>query len=364
MTGSTDQLAGHHHDSAEFRPLVPDTDGRARRLVGGLLGATIGVTLWFSPRPAALLLRRIFRASGQRQRTALERHAPAGIGVVADERYGDHADMLLDVYRPEAADGALPLVVWIHGGAWVGGAKEEVSGYAKRLAAAGHVVVAPAYSLAPEHRYPTPVRQLAQALDFVQANADRFGVDTDRIVIAGDSAGAHLAAQLAALVTTPGYADRVGIRPALDAARLRGLVLACGPFDATLAREASSPAGRHLITTALWAYTGTRHFLDAPAARDWSIPANLSPAYPPALVTVGNADPLALHTERLVNALRDLGAEPETVLWPDDHVPPLGHEYQFDLDGEAGQVFLERLLAFLARTLGARQPEPAPETLS
>ena len=41
------------------------------------------------------------------------------------------------------------------------------------------------------------------------------------------------------------------------------------------------------------------------------------------------------------------GAEVDTLFFPDDHQPPLGHEYQFDLDGDAGRLFLERLLAFL-----------------
>lgn len=206
-------------------------------------------------------------------------------------------DMVLDVFRPASASGPLPLVVWVHGGGFVGGTKDELAGYFKVLAANGLAVAAPRYSLAPRHRYPAPLRQLMQALQFLQANAGRLLIGPDRIVLAGDSAGAHIAAQAGALVTTPGYAGAAGITPAITAAQLRGLVLACGPYDLQLGRHASSPAGRLFVQIVLRAYSGTRRFPDDPAFAAWSITGNVTSAFPPALITVGNADPLRPYSE-------------------------------------------------------------------
>jgi acetyl esterase/lipase len=189
-----------------------------------------------------------------------------------------------------------------------------------------------------------------RALAFLQRSADRFHLDPERMVIAGDSAGAHLAAQLGALVTTPGYAEQVGVQPAITSEQLRALVLACGPYDLDLAQHSGTPAGARFIHTVLWAYSGTRHFRTDPAFAAWSVTAHLTPAFPPCLITVGNADPLREHSERLARALREQGLEPETLFWPDDHTPALGHEYQFDLDTEPGQVFFNRLLSFLTAT--------------
>ena len=95
----------------------------------------------------------------------LDRHAPpaAEVVVLTDERYGDEDDMLLDVVRPAAATGRRPLLLWVHGGGWVGGSKDELLGYFKLVASHGYVVAGPRYSLAPEHRYPTPPRQMMQA---------------------------------------------------------------------------------------------------------------------------------------------------------------------------------------------------------
>ena len=309
-------------------------------------------SLVVTPRLAALLMRRAFAAGGPLFAQKLEKHAAPGVAALTDERYGDEDDMLLDVFRPAAAAGALPLVLWVHGGGWIGGSKEGLTSYLKLIASHGYVVAGPGYSLAPEHHYPTPSRQMMQALAFLQANADRYQIDPDRIAIGGDSAGAQIAAQLGALVTTPGYAAAVGVTPAITAARLRGLVLACGRYDLGLTGQMSTAAGRRFIKTIMWAYSGTRHYLRDPAFATFSVANHVTPAFPPALITVGNGDPLRPHSELFAERLRAQGIEPETLFFPTGaHQPLLGHEYQFDLDTAEGQLFLDRMLAFLQRRL-------------
>lgn len=340
--------------SGEAVPLVRAAcGGLGSRLVGWCLGAAVRVSLLISPWPAALLVRKVFAASGAKLATALEVHAPANVVGLINERYGADPDMLLDVFRPASASGPLPLVVWVHGGGFVGGTKEELAGYFKLLASKGFAVAAPRYSLAPGRRYPTPLRQLMQALQYLQANAGRLLIDPDRIALAGDSAGAQIAAQAGALVTTPGYADAVGITPTVTSAQLRGLILACGPYDLQLSRHATSSASRLFMQIVLQAYSGKRRFLDDPAFATCSITGHVSTAFPPALITVGNADPLWPHSELLAEKLRTQGTDTETLFFPADHQPPLGHEYQFDLDTDAGQLFLDRLVTFLRQRLAA-----------
>jgi acetyl esterase/lipase len=109
------------------------------------------------------------------------------------------------------------------------------------------------------------------------------------------------------------------------------------------------------VQIVLWAYTGKRHFLDDPAAATWSLTDNLAPSFPPTLVTVGNADPLRPHSELLAEKLRVHGVTVEAVFYPDDRQPPLGHEYQFDLDTEPARMFLDRARAFLRQCLASSQ---------
>ena len=332
-------------------PLLPhQVPGLGHRLAKGTVLTAMRVTLVFSPRPTVRLLRKLFASGGQQIARRLAPHVPAGIDSRIDEQYGTGRDERLDVYTPAGPREPLPTVVWIHGGAWIGGSKEELAGWFKLIAGGGYTVVAPKYSLAPSGRYPTPLRQMMQALRHVQENAERLQVDPTRIVVAGDSAGAQLAAQIGAVVTTPGYADAVGVGPTLPAANLRGLVLACGPYDLDLLlNSARSDVGQKLVDAVMWAYCGRRRYARDPLFATMTVADRVTPSFPPTLITVGNDDPLRAHSELLVTRLEANGCDTETVFFPADYAPPLGHEYQFDLDTEAGRLFLERLRAFLTR---------------
>ena len=100
--------------SSGATPLGPAArPGLVGRVVLWCVLAAVRASLLFGPRPAALLVRKVFAAGGRRTAAGLARHAPAGVASILDERYGGDADMLLDVHRPESAAGPLPLVVWI-----------------------------------------------------------------------------------------------------------------------------------------------------------------------------------------------------------------------------------------------------------
>jgi len=340
--------------AAAAPPLLPEHGRLRTRAIATALDLALHATLLVSPRPGALLVRRVFAAGGARTARALARHAPDGVDLLRDERYGPGRGMLLDLYRPVGAEDPLPLVVWFHGGGWVGGSKEELAGWMATIAARGHAVAAPRYGLAPGTRYPAALSEAMAALAHLRRDAGRLGLDADRIVLAGDSAGAQLAAQLAALATTPGYAEQVGVPSTIEPERLRGVVLACGPYDLDLlgaGRARAATTADRLVRAVLWAWSGRRRYAADRRFATASVVRHLSPAFPPALITVGNADPLRAHSELLAARLAEAGAEVETLFFGPDHRPPLGHEYQFDLDGDAGRRFLARMLDFLARRL-------------
>lgn len=301
-----------------------------------------------SPRPAALAIRRVFDRGSARASAALARHVPDGVaerlGVVRD---ASDPDGLLDVFRPADTTGPLPTVVWVHGGGWVSGSRGDVANYARVLAARGFTVVTLDYSIAPEHRYPTPVRQVARALGFLLGHAEELGVDPDRVVLAGSSAGAQIAAQVALLVTDDRYAAAVGIDVALEPRALRALVLHCGGYD--LARARGSGWRGWFLRTVLRAYTGTADPAAQPELALASVLDHVGPAFPPTFLSSGNADPLLPHSEDLAARLTALGVDVETLFFPPDRRPALGHEYQFSLDDPAGVEALERSVTFAHR---------------
>jgi acetyl esterase len=98
------------------------------------------------------------------------------------------------IYRPKAASGPLPLLVYFHGGGWVVGDIETHDGLVARLALDAQCAVASVdYRLAPEHPFPAPCDDALDALLWLAEHRSRLGFATDRLGVGGDSAGAHLA---------------------------------------------------------------------------------------------------------------------------------------------------------------------------
>ena len=120
--------------------------------------------------------------------------------VVYATRYG-YRPLALDLYLPARhGAGPLPMLVYVHGGAWVTGDKRNggpIANLPELLAATaahGYVVASISYRLRNEARFPAQIEDVKDALRFLRRNAGRFGIDARRIGIVGGSAGGHLAA--------------------------------------------------------------------------------------------------------------------------------------------------------------------------
>ncbi len=158
----------------------------------------------------------VFRAAG-------EEDMPEQVQPYDEEthvyRTVDGHDIHADVYRAPGDD-VRPVVVWIHGGALIGGGREGLRGsHRDRYLAAGYTVISIDYRLAPETKLPDIIDDLTRAFQWIQENgAGLLRVDTARMAVIGHSAGGYLtlmAGMVAepkprALVSYYGYGDLVG----------------------------------------------------------------------------------------------------------------------------------------------------------
>jgi acetyl esterase/lipase len=121
---------------------------------------------------------------------------PMGVKRTADLEYARVGDkkLLLDLYLPEKAEGPLPVIVGIYGGAWMGGSKEQAQGI--RLSGRGYAVVTFNYRLSGEAIFPAQIQDCKAAVRWVRANARKYNLDPDRIGAIGHSAGGHLSSLL------------------------------------------------------------------------------------------------------------------------------------------------------------------------
>ncbi len=126
---------------------------------------------------------------------------PDGVEELNDVEYLSDGHLLhkFDVYRPSGVSGKLPVVVDIHGGAWVYGDKELNKKYCLHIAKAGFAVVNLSFRLIPEVDFAGSMKDILSALKYVKENADKLGIDLDNAFVTGDSAGGHTAAMLTAL---------------------------------------------------------------------------------------------------------------------------------------------------------------------
>jgi acetyl esterase/lipase len=121
---------------------------------------------------------------------------PKGVKAMRDLAYvpDGHERQKLDLYLPEKADGALPVVVWIHGGAWRAGSKDRCP--AVFLVPKGYAVASINYRLSQHAVFPAQIEDCKAAIRWLRANAKKYHLDPKRVGVWGASAGGHLVALL------------------------------------------------------------------------------------------------------------------------------------------------------------------------
>ena len=320
------------------------------RVLSGLLVLLLGVVVWFqvSVWPAAMLIRHTVMSGGGLDGAELiAGYLPDDVAEIIDVVYQEGPDGRLDVIYPDAASEPLPTVVWVHGGGFVAGTKDTLTGYLSVIASHGYTVVNVEYTKAPEATYPTPVEQVNAAIAFIVANAETYRVDPDQLVLAGDSAGAHIAAQTAMAIAQPDYAAAAALPTAVAPEALRGTILCSGAFDPKLT-DSGDATMEFFLRTVMWAYSGQRDFADSDAFTWATLPEHATAEFPPSFITAGPGDPLLSHSTAMADKLEAVGVEVDALFFDADTTDSsIGHEYQFDLNTPEARQAMERIAALL-----------------
>jgi acetyl esterase/lipase len=155
---------------------------------------------------------------------------PEGTKVHRNLEYvkGGHKRQRLDLYVPAKADAPLPVIVWVHGGAWLGGSKEG-GGPALPFAGKGYAVACINYRLSQHAVFPAQIEDCKAAIRWLRANAKTYNLNPERIGVWGASSGGHLAALLG---TTGGVKKLEGKGGnAGESSRVQAVVDFFGPTD-------------------------------------------------------------------------------------------------------------------------------------
>lgn len=213
----------------------------------------------------------------------------------------DGVSLQLDVHLPTHVNNP-PLVVWIHGGGWQQGDKEACR--IKYLTEFGYAVASINYRLTDKACFPAQIHDCKAAIRFLRANSDRFAYTVDKLVVAGGSAGGHLASLLG---TTNGDAWLEGtLGDHLDASSsVDGVLDFYGPTDFIL-RAKTHPQRVLPVGSLVFKLLGGRADelvdLAKQASPAWQVDANTVPF----IIFQGDADEAVLmdQPESLMAALR------------------------------------------------------------
>lgn len=251
------------------------------------------------------------REAFERTTVQLRWGAPTDVSVVTVPYTArDGASLELRLYRPANAQAeALPVLVYFHGGGYVVGSLQSHDGVCREFCARTPcAVLSVGYRVAPEHKFPTPLNDGADALAWLAQHAVAEGLDINRVAFGGDSVGATLATVLALQAASDPAS--LAITPCLQ--------LLCYPVtDASTSSPSTELFGEGYLLeseTLEWFY---RHYANDAADRlDWRFSPLLATDYQgmaPAVIALAGHDPLLDEGRAYARRLQEHGVTVELI---------------------------------------------------
>lgn len=225
----------------------------------------------------------------------------------------EQTELKLDLYRP--AGKSVGLIVWVHGGAWRSGSRKSVD--LQGMTAHGWAVASVDYRLSTTARFPAQIHDIKAAIRFLRAHAADYGFPADKIVIAGSSAGGHLAALVGVsngLVVLEGN----GGEHTTVSSDVQAILDLYGASNLTSILAQSTPHGLSVRVPALDLLLGAQPDQVPELARLASPVFQIDSNDPPLFLTHGDKDPQMPieQSQELVAAYRQAGLRVEFVAQP------------------------------------------------
>jgi acetyl esterase len=226
---------------------------------------------------------------------------PVAVAAVEDLELELEVPLRARHYAPDERGGPHPLLVFLHGGGFLYGDLDTHDAMCRMLCAHGGAhVLAVAYRLAPEHRFPAAVEDARAALRWAHENAARLGADPERVGVGGDSAGGNLAAVASQLAARDG-----GPAPVLQ-------LLMYPPTDSTQRRRSRELFGEGFLLTSAQMDWFEANYVGAVGASEGDplaspLLADDLSGLAPALVVTAAFDPLRDDGEEYARALQAAG---------------------------------------------------------
>lgn len=274
--------------------------------------------------------------------------------------YGQaYPNSFLDIYRRQEWEKELhPVLLYFHGGGWVWGDKadgdptggknqstEDLHWFFHSFVDAGYTVVCPNYAFAPEYTYPTPLYQTDQVVRFLLENQHVYGLNMSKLVIGGGSAGGHMAAQYACVLTNSSYAAKLRIKPVLKKEQLRAMVLHSAVLDPGRMDQTDLWVFNLIFRNTARAYFDCKLLKDSAQVAEANLLKQVTEDFPPTFFSESNTGSFSEQSKELDEGLKKKKIAHEFVFFPkEEH--KLVHGYEA-MDTIYARRIMERAILFL-----------------
>lgn len=245
-----------------------------------------------------------------------------------------------------------PTVIYFHGGGFLFGDKimgdplgvemGQDNAFFAEIVKAGFNLVSANYAFAPQYRYPVQVHQVNALVAHLMAHQAEYGLDMDRVVMMGGSAGADLTEIYGLVVSEPSYADDMHIVPAISKAQLKVLVvdesgLSPRNYDTNMS-----------ILTAVW--IGKDDFKDSEQCRQMDVPRHIKGSYIPSFINSSNMEVWFYDSTKDLKDVLDSCGVPNEFYYctPDKDQLEHGYLQRFQSNPYAGECF-KRMIEFMKK---------------
>lgn len=270
----------------------------------------------------------------------------------------------LDIILPKGDNiNSRPTYLFFHGGGFVAGDKmqgdpNQVSEYSaslyhfEEMVKAGYNVVTVNYALASQYPYPTAIKQISDAVAFLEKNAEKYQLNMNEVVIAGSSAGGNLAAEFVTIQANPSYAKEINVTPVMDLSQIKAAVLEVPALDPNRVgtTQRTSIIEDYVFGQAIAAYM--RQSVISPD-RELYASRNLidkvTADFPPVFITDGNLGSFMDQAQDYAKQLAEKGVTYELYIPDEATYGDQSHGYLADIHSEATQTYIKKKISFLEK---------------
>lgn len=279
-----------------------------------------------------------------------------GIYYVSNLKYADeYPNSYLDISYPnEDRTVDRPTIIYFHGGGYFAGSKSMGDPLAAnndsnylydKLVSEGYNLVNVDYALVPDYKFPVPVIQMNQAINYLVDNADELGLNMNNVVIMGGSAGAIMTAQYGAILSNPEYEKSFDFEesPKLTLKDVKALVVDDAPIDIPSFNNFGIKA---IISNYL---NDSIFFKNKEVATQYNAINYITTDYPATFLTAGTDDGFPIDMQVMSDKLTEVGVD-HLYFYPDiDKYGKTKHGYMSNLkyDSGAAKDCYDALISFI-----------------